>query len=183
MMSLIASLCQKCDGLRPVCQQCTKMKRPDECQYDDSKRKSRTQMLREKLSALEERVRELESESGSSNHGGSPSSLNSLQVSNEEAGDDRDPGSSIAHSRRASAVTASSSGSPLLYFNDETEMPGWRKGTSSSEPSMSIQPSPFLPVAPLPPFNRGRSLDTIQSSLIPSPDANKPISYEMHAFL
>lgn len=173
----------KCDGLRPVCQQCTKMKRPDECQYDDSKRKSRTQMLREKLSALEERVRELESESGSSNYEGSPSSLNSPQVSNEETGDDRDPGSSIAHSRRASAVTASSSGSPLLYYNDESEVPGWGKGTSSSEPSMSIRPSPFLPVAPLPPYSRGRSLDNIQSSLISSGDTSEPVSYEMHAFL
>ncbi|KAJ7491131.1 hypothetical protein FB451DRAFT_1079995 [Mycena latifolia] len=54
----------KCDGTRPVCNQCIKMNRDEECEYDDKKQKSRTQKLKEKLSVLEQRLRELESESG-----------------------------------------------------------------------------------------------------------------------
>ncbi|KAK7037528.1 hypothetical protein VNI00_011020 [Paramarasmius palmivorus] len=50
----------KCDGKRPVCSSCTKMKRPEECEYEDKKQKSRTQKLKEKLAMLEERIRELE---------------------------------------------------------------------------------------------------------------------------
>ncbi|KAJ3511259.1 hypothetical protein NLJ89_g4198 [Agrocybe chaxingu] len=56
----------RCDGLRPVCTQCTTMKRVHECNYDDSARKSRTQTLREKLFALEAKVRELEYQPGCS---------------------------------------------------------------------------------------------------------------------
>ncbi|KAK0210132.1 hypothetical protein DFS33DRAFT_259258 [Desarmillaria ectypa] len=52
----------KCDGGRPVCRQCTKMNRVEECEYDDMTVKSRTQKLQEKLSMLETRLRELESD-------------------------------------------------------------------------------------------------------------------------
>lgn len=68
---------QKCDGTRPVCNQCVKMNRDDECEYDDKKQKSRTQKLKEKLSALEQRLRELESESGGAT---SPSSSDSSSL-------------------------------------------------------------------------------------------------------
>ncbi|KAJ6497129.1 hypothetical protein C8R47DRAFT_1318088 [Mycena vitilis] len=64
----------KCDGTRPVCTQCIKMNRDDECEYDDKKQKSRTQKLKEKLSMLEQRLRELESESAGAT---SPSSSSS----------------------------------------------------------------------------------------------------------
>ncbi|KAJ6546863.1 hypothetical protein B0H19DRAFT_1379260 [Mycena capillaripes] len=67
----------KCDGTRPVCNQCIKMNRDDECEYDDKKQKSRTQKLKEKLSVLEQRLRELESESGSAT---SPSSSDSSSL-------------------------------------------------------------------------------------------------------
>ncbi|KAG7086441.1 hypothetical protein E1B28_002395 [Marasmius oreades] len=50
----------KCDGKRPVCSSCIKMKRDGECEYEDKKQKSRTQKLKEKLAMLEERIRELE---------------------------------------------------------------------------------------------------------------------------
>ena len=43
------------------------MRRSHECAYDDSYRKSRTQTLREKMVALEAKVRELESQPGPSN--------------------------------------------------------------------------------------------------------------------
>ena len=39
------------------------MKRIHECKYDDSSRKSRTQLLREKMALLEAKLRELEGES------------------------------------------------------------------------------------------------------------------------
>ncbi|KAJ7771493.1 hypothetical protein B0H16DRAFT_1305750 [Mycena metata] len=64
----------KCDGTRPVCNQCVKMNRDEECEYDDKKQKSRTQKLKEKLSALEQRLRELESESGATSPSASESS-------------------------------------------------------------------------------------------------------------
>ncbi|KAJ7118890.1 hypothetical protein C8R44DRAFT_789556 [Mycena epipterygia] len=67
----------KCDGTRPVCTQCIKMNRDEECEYDDKKQKSRTQKLKEKLSVLEQRLRELESESGGAT---SPSSSESSSL-------------------------------------------------------------------------------------------------------
>ncbi|KAF7294639.1 adenylate kinase [Mycena indigotica] len=66
----------KCDGTRPICTQCTKMTR--ECEYDDKKQKSRTQKLKEKLSMLEQRLRELEAENGGAMSPDSGSDSNSL---------------------------------------------------------------------------------------------------------
>ncbi|KAF9480877.1 hypothetical protein BDN70DRAFT_581202 [Pholiota conissans] len=51
----------RCDGARPVCSPCNTMRRGQECKYDDSSRKSRTQSLREKMEALQAKVQELES--------------------------------------------------------------------------------------------------------------------------
>ncbi|KAJ3842829.1 hypothetical protein F5878DRAFT_529047 [Lentinula raphanica] len=50
----------RCDGNRPACQQCTHAKKPEGCEYDDGKGKTRTQILRETIQRLEQRVRELE---------------------------------------------------------------------------------------------------------------------------
>lgn len=61
--SLLISSLQKCTGTRPVCEQCTQMKRAHECQYDDSSKKSRTQTLREKVALLEAKLRDMEDES------------------------------------------------------------------------------------------------------------------------
>ncbi|KAH9857547.1 hypothetical protein C2E23DRAFT_719457 [Lenzites betulinus] len=52
----------KCDGARPVCTQCSKANRAAECQYYEKKRTSRTQLLQAKITKLEARLRELESE-------------------------------------------------------------------------------------------------------------------------
>jgi hypothetical protein len=51
---------QRCDGAKPACQQCTRAKKPDACEYDDGKGKTRTQILRESITRLEQRIRELE---------------------------------------------------------------------------------------------------------------------------
>ncbi|KIY48258.1 hypothetical protein FISHEDRAFT_73825 [Fistulina hepatica ATCC 64428] len=79
----------KCDGTRPACRQCSKMNRDHLCEYDDKKQKSRTEKLREKLSMLEDRIRELESETpadtpldaGASSSSSSPSASSSIQGS------------------------------------------------------------------------------------------------------
>ncbi|TRM59828.1 hypothetical protein BD626DRAFT_461896 [Schizophyllum amplum] len=79
---------QKCDGTRPVCRQCIKMNRADECEFDDKKQKSRTQKLREKLAMLEKKVRELEADT----HGESSTSGSSSGSSPQEcASPDADP--------------------------------------------------------------------------------------------
>lgn len=51
---------QRCDGAKPACQQCLRAKKPEACQYDDGKGKTRTQLLRENIERLEQRIRELE---------------------------------------------------------------------------------------------------------------------------
>ena len=53
-------LTQKCDGSKPVCQQCTKANRAADCEYDDGKSKTRTQLLQEKIQRLESRIHQLE---------------------------------------------------------------------------------------------------------------------------
>ena len=51
------------------------MKRVSECEYDDSSKKSRTQVLREKTAALEAKLRDLEKGSPYSSHRMSPLSI------------------------------------------------------------------------------------------------------------
>lgn len=50
----------RCDGAKPACQQCIRAKKTDSCEYDDGRGKTRTQLLRETISKLENRIRELE---------------------------------------------------------------------------------------------------------------------------
>ena len=87
--SLTASFIQRCDGIKPACQQCVRAKKADCCEYDDGKGKTRTQLLRENIARLEARIRELEDPDSVSAHppsiqlqqrktsGSSPSSLGS----------------------------------------------------------------------------------------------------------
>ncbi|EAU91627.1 hypothetical protein CC1G_09309 [Coprinopsis cinerea okayama7 len=51
---------KKCDGVKPACQQCTRAKKAECCEYDDGKGKTRTQLLKETIARLEQRVKELE---------------------------------------------------------------------------------------------------------------------------
>lgn len=50
----------RCDGAKPSCGQCAKAKKGDACEYDDGKGKTRTQLMRENIIRLEQRIRELE---------------------------------------------------------------------------------------------------------------------------
>ena len=51
---------QRCDGVRPICGQCDRANRPDDCEYTDGQGSSRTQILEENISRLETRIHELE---------------------------------------------------------------------------------------------------------------------------
>lgn len=50
----------RCDGAKPACAQCVRAKKTDSCEYDDGKGKTRTQLMREHITRLEMRVKELE---------------------------------------------------------------------------------------------------------------------------
>ncbi|TFK46348.1 hypothetical protein OE88DRAFT_1667661 [Heliocybe sulcata] len=50
----------RCEGTRPTCSQCAKSLQPQSCIYEDAKKKSRTQSLKDKVAVLEKRLKELE---------------------------------------------------------------------------------------------------------------------------
>lgn len=80
---------QRCDGQRPVCGQCVKGNRDDECQYHDKKQISRTEMLRAKVAKLEARLRELEVEhSGSSSSSPTPAPMSPASPSPSSSSDE-----------------------------------------------------------------------------------------------
>ncbi|KAJ7292866.1 hypothetical protein C8J57DRAFT_1210567 [Mycena rebaudengoi] len=51
---------QRCDGLRPVCGQCSRALRPDDCEYTDHNGRTRAELLEEEISRVERRIYELE---------------------------------------------------------------------------------------------------------------------------
>ncbi|KAF9452357.1 hypothetical protein P691DRAFT_784501 [Macrolepiota fuliginosa MF-IS2] len=117
----------KCDGVKPACQQCTRAKKPDACEYDDGKGKTRTQIMRETISRLERRVRELED----------PEYISPAVTLYDPHG----------HSRSGSS--ASSTGSPDSSFLSVSHSP-FPSGSPTSPASAWIQnvpspsPSPFI---------------------------------------
>lgn len=50
----------RCDGQRPICGGCARANRSADCEYDDGKTKTRTQLLQEKIHRLEHRLQQLE---------------------------------------------------------------------------------------------------------------------------
>ncbi|KIK79728.1 hypothetical protein PAXRUDRAFT_833952 [Paxillus rubicundulus Ve08.2h10] len=50
----------KCDGIRPICTQCTRGDRAEDCEYTDGNRRPRTLVLEEDIARLRARVQELE---------------------------------------------------------------------------------------------------------------------------
>ncbi|KAJ7252117.1 hypothetical protein B0H12DRAFT_1233997 [Mycena haematopus] len=121
----------RCDGSKPACQQCTRAKKGDTCEYDDGKGKTRTQLLRETIVRLEQRVRELEdpdyispavtlydphlrgfSESPPS------SSYDSTGDASFSAGHSPFPSESAAHSPEGSWGHTGASASPPLFSPD-----------------------------------------------------------------
>ena len=61
------------------------MKRVHECQYDDHSKKSRTQLLREKMAALEAKLRDLENESAYSSQVVTPLALSVSSATSESS--------------------------------------------------------------------------------------------------
>lgn len=61
-MSHLVSSCslQRCDGARPICGQCTRGNRSEDCQYRDSQGRTKIEVLEENISRVEARIRELE---------------------------------------------------------------------------------------------------------------------------
>lgn len=160
---------QKCDGGRPVCRQCVKMNRSAECEYDDATVKSRTQKLLEKLSGLEGRLRELESDpqtggNGSASSSSMPSPASSASSPSNSLlasfGSDKDPAafvaapSGIAMAERSwpptsfnNSPTSSSSSVDLtisgLLGDTGTADFYWPPGSSNSSSSSELVPSFF----------------------------------------
>ncbi|KAF9015955.1 hypothetical protein BDZ89DRAFT_1141812 [Hymenopellis radicata] len=58
----------RCDGARPICGQCSRSRRPDDCQYTDQGR-SRMEILEESIARVEARIHELENPQVSENIG------------------------------------------------------------------------------------------------------------------
>ncbi|KAH7107230.1 hypothetical protein BKA62DRAFT_649392 [Auriculariales sp. MPI-PUGE-AT-0066] len=101
----------KCDAAKPACNQCTKANRPHDCEYDDGKSKSRTQVMQEKILRQEQRIRELETYSvaGSLNHL-TPGGFNSSGAPSPSFFDD-------PIMRGASPLYGSVSPQPALHHN------------------------------------------------------------------
>ncbi|KAJ7624489.1 Zn(2)-Cys(6) binuclear cluster domain-containing protein [Roridomyces roridus] len=51
---------QKCDGVHPVCGQCARANRPDDCEYVGEYAQARVQILQENIARVEQRIYELE---------------------------------------------------------------------------------------------------------------------------
>nr|GAT44451.1 predicted protein [Mycena chlorophos] len=120
---------QRCDGAKPACQQCTRAKKGDACEYDDGKGKTRTQILRETIVRLEHRVRELEDPEYVSPavtlfdpHTFDPQTLRSFSES---------PPSSSYSSADASF---SAGHSPFPSESAQSPEDSWSQGVSSSPP-------------------------------------------------
>ena len=117
----------RCDGAKPACQQCARAKKGDLCEYDDGKGKTRTQLLRENIARLEQRVRELED----------PSFISPAVVLYDPHSHSRSGSSSSSFS---SPGDTPFSGSPFPTDSSPTS-PNASWSSLHSIPS----PSPFLP--------------------------------------
>ncbi|KAF5373124.1 hypothetical protein D9758_001483 [Tetrapyrgos nigripes] len=144
----------KCDGKKPVCTSCIKMKRAEECEYEDRRQKSRTQKLKEKLSKLEERIKELEgpAEGPSSSASSSSGSATSPPLF---------PGSMLAN---LDTVDLSS----LSDFPGSNAIPSWATNSgspSSSAGSLSVSVSRSVTNSPFVQGHSTENFDMGSSSL------------------
>lgn len=127
----------RCDGIKPACQQCVRAKKGDACEYDDGKGKTRTQLLRENIARLEERIRELEDPESFATHrpslhlqqqrktsGSSPSSLGSPAGTPISATQSPFPSESSSPPKTGSWTSLPTVGSPDpafdIFFDEHT---------------------------------------------------------------
>ncbi|TFK44660.1 hypothetical protein BDQ12DRAFT_29250 [Crucibulum laeve] len=119
----------RCDGTKPACQQCTRAKKGDVCEYDDGKGKTRTQILRETIVKLEQRVRELED----------PDYVSPVVTLHDPHGHSRSGSSDSSYGSPESSYL-SASHSPFLSESPTSPAEPWQL---QGVPSPS--PSPFIP--------------------------------------
>ncbi|KAI0088107.1 hypothetical protein BDY19DRAFT_994517 [Irpex rosettiformis] len=132
----------KCDGTKPACQQCVRAKKAEGCEYDDGKGKTRTQLMREHIQQLEQRIKELES----SDRRNSPS----ITLFDPHAPSPYPSGSSSSSGHDSpGAFSLSTSASPVP-FSLETDSPAWEEpwGSFTEFASSDIPTTPFTPEEP-----------------------------------
>ncbi|KAI0781442.1 fungal-specific transcription factor domain-containing protein [Trametes elegans] len=155
----------KCDGARPVCAQCSKANRASECEYYEKKRTSRTQLLQAKITKLEARLRELESEQSPE-----PSSSSAESQSPRLEGSSS-PGLSCAHAllrpiriQPPDLEVDFGSGDAFGPLNAEVFLSGYQDDSSSGGFSWSGQDLDFPPAVDdfLAPCRSGPSSSRLQ---------------------
>ncbi|KAH7912432.1 hypothetical protein BJ138DRAFT_1004480 [Hygrophoropsis aurantiaca] len=114
----------RCDGAKPSCQQCVRAKKPDACQYDDGKGKTRTQLLRENIERLEQRIRELED----------PEYTSPSVTLYDPHGHRRSESSSSSIAGSPASTGFSASHSPFLSATNSPQS-SWLQGVPSPSPS------------------------------------------------
>lgn len=60
-----SSISKKCDGKRPICTQCDRAGRAEDCEYTVGQERSTVQILEENISRLEARIQELQNPTAS----------------------------------------------------------------------------------------------------------------------
>ncbi|KAF7790044.1 hypothetical protein EIP86_000993 [Pleurotus ostreatoroseus] len=124
---------QKCDGAKPACQQCVRAKKSEGCEYDDGKGKTRTQLMREHIARLEQRIKELESAEQTS----PPVTL--FDPHTQPSPYFSESSSSSSHDSPG-AFTVSASASPVPFIDGET--PSWEDQWASMAELVAASPIP-----------------------------------------
>lgn len=150
MLTLVSA--QKCDAAKPICQQCAKANRPHDCEYDDGKTKSRTQVMQEKILRQEARIRELET------FGGNPSLVGGSQHLTPNGFVPSSPSYFDEMSTRAhSPYEMSLSGAALVSNYPELSPPNTASSSVHGPPSWTMETTDapafdFVPIVdPAPP--------------------------------
>ncbi|TFY79576.1 hypothetical protein EWM64_g4436 [Hericium alpestre] len=107
----------RCDGVRPVCNQCANANKHDECAYTDVSTRSRTQILEENIALLQARIQELENPGSTSS--GSPQS-------------------SLSGPERIDELPANISRQLLDAFFDHSSQLGWFLNTARFRHALSL---------------------------------------------
>ncbi|KAF9793147.1 hypothetical protein BJ322DRAFT_103377 [Thelephora terrestris] len=124
----------KCDGLKPICTPCVRSNR-DECKYTDKKQNNRKQILEGKISRLEARLRDLES--------------NGPQRSNSDAASSASYPTPPSTSASLRPSTRNSVASPAFESVDTVTLQQYPAWPSSSSPLLFS--STFTHSSPSPP--------------------------------
>lgn len=126
---------QKCDGLKPICTPCGRSNR-DECKYTDKNPSSRKQVLEGKISRLEARLRDLESNGRQRSNSDAVSSTSSSYLAPSSAASSSQP------------PTRSGVASSVFEPSDTMTLQQCSLWTSSSSPS--VYSSGFAASSPSP---------------------------------